>query len=47
MTIQLISGIVKCLDGSGEDRGVANVEVETVLLQRFTSLDGLLNAWLI
>lgn len=47
MAIQLISCVVEGLNSSGKDRGVANIELEAVLLEYFACLDGFLNTLII
>lgn len=45
VAIKLVSGIIECLDSSGQDRCVGNIELESVLLQGFTGFDGLLDTF--
>lgn len=44
MAIKLISSIIECLNGSGQNRSIANVKLVAILIQGFTSLDGFLDA---
>lgn len=44
VAIELFSSVVEGLDGPGEDRGVADVELVAVLLQGLACLDCLLDA---
>lgn len=44
MAIELLGSIVESLDCPREDRGIANVELISVLLQHLACLDCLLNA---
>lgn len=45
VTIEFISGVVKGLDGPGQDRSVADIELEAVLLESLAGLDCLLDTW--
>lgn len=45
MTIQLISSVVECLNGSCQDRSVTHVKLKTVLLQDLASLNSLLDTY--
>ncbi len=44
MAIKFLSGVVKGLDGSGEDGRIADIELISILLQRLACLDCLLDA---
>lgn len=44
VTVQLVGGVVECLDSSSQDRSVADVELETVLFEHLAGLNGLLDA---
>ncbi len=44
VAIEFLSSVVEGLDGPGEDRSVANIELISILLQRLARLDRLLNS---
>lgn len=44
VAIEFLSCIVEGLNGPGEDRGIAKIELIAVLVQSLACLDGLLNA---
>ena len=45
MTIKLIGGIVKSLNGPGQDRRVTDIKLKPILLKGLTCLHSLLNAY--
>ena len=44
VAIYFVRSIVEGLDGTSQDRGIAEVELETILLEDFTSVDSLLDS---
>jgi hypothetical protein len=44
VAVDLVSGIVECLDGASKYGGIAEVELETVLAERLAGIDGFLDS---